>query len=97
MSLGCPEAQHASANTHCAYLMAQQAFAPIQLNGGEGFPPNEDDSGALIGSAPRSRKSESLEHSLQLNVLQMKLLSELGPQHFDFFVECRQFMEKQVT
>lgn len=36
--------------------MAQQAFAPIQLNGGEGFPPNEDDSGALIGSAAEVTK-----------------------------------------
>ncbi|AEH81786.1 hypothetical 21.7 kda protein in syrb 5'region (orf4) (plasmid) [Sinorhizobium meliloti SM11] len=78
-------------------MSAQQAFAPIQLNGGEGFPPSEDDAGALIGVPPSSRKFESLQHFLQLNVLQMKLLSELGPQHFDFFVECRQFMEKQVT
>ncbi|ASP93681.1 hypothetical protein CDO25_21435 (plasmid) [Sinorhizobium meliloti] len=28
-------------------MSAQQAFAPIQLNGGEGFPPSEDDAGAL--------------------------------------------------
>jgi hypothetical protein len=27
----------------------------------------------------------------------MELLSELDPQHFDFFVECCRFMEEQVA
>lgn len=48
-------------------------------------------------SSPTSRNFKSLKHRLQLNILQMNLLSELHPQRFDFFVECCQFMKKQLT
>ena len=51
---------------------------------------------ALIESAANSRNVEALKHLLKLNVLLMKLLSELGPQHFDFLVEDCQFIEKHV-
>ncbi len=51
---------------------------------------------ALIGSAANSRNVEALKHLLELYVLLMKLLSELGPQHFDFLIEDCQFIEEQV-
>lgn len=51
----------------------------------------------LSGAPPSSGNFEALKHLLKLNVLQTKLLGELAPQHFDFFAETCQFIEKQVT
>ncbi|MDE3832121.1 hypothetical protein I7G85_24900 [Sinorhizobium meliloti] len=51
----------------------------------------------LSGAPPSSGNFEALKHLLKLNVLQTKLLGELAPQHFDFFVETCHFIEKQVT
>jgi hypothetical protein len=74
-------------------LPAQQALEPMQ----SGFAAEQGrNKCALIESAANSRNVEALKHLLKLNVLLMKLVSELGPQHFDFLVEDCQFIEKHV-
>ncbi|MGZ2476211.1 hypothetical protein ACVI1N_004566 [Sinorhizobium medicae] len=70
----------------------------MQLNGGRALAPSKDGASLhLSGATPSSGNFKSLKHLLKLNVLKMKLLGELDPQNFDFFVETCHFIEKQVT